>query len=99
MTIILDPETEARLHERAEREGQTPDALANALLADALADDPDDLTPEEAAEICAGIERGLADCDAGRIKPVAEWAAQLRQDFDLPAHLSDDELMGRQAAS
>ena len=36
MTIILEPTIEARLRERAAREKQDADAMANALLAEAL---------------------------------------------------------------
>ena len=39
MTITLTPETEARLRARAERERQDIDALADALLAEALSED------------------------------------------------------------
>lgn len=92
MTITLTPETETRLRERAKRDGQDVSTLADAMLADALASDPDDLTDEEVAQIRVGIRRGLADCEAGRAKPVAEWAAQIRRDYSLPAHLSDAEL-------
>ncbi len=36
MTILLEPAVEARLRERAAREKQDADAMANALLAEAL---------------------------------------------------------------
>ena len=36
MTILLEPAIEARLRERAAREKQDADAMANALLAEAL---------------------------------------------------------------
>lgn len=39
MTITLEPETEARLCERAARDGKDVETLANALLADRLQDD------------------------------------------------------------
>ena len=39
MTITLEPETEARLRERAARDGKDVETLANALLADRLQDD------------------------------------------------------------
>ena len=92
MTITLTPETEALLRERAARDGQKVDALADVLLADALASDPDELTADEAAEVRAGIGRGLADCEAGRARPASAWAATLRRELNLPTHLSDDEL-------
>ncbi len=42
MTITLNPQVEIRLLEKAQREGQDPDALANDALLDFLsADNPD----------------------------------------------------------
>ena len=84
MTITLTPETEDHRRERSECYGQDINTLADDLLADALAEDPDELTDAEIAETRAGIRRGLADCAAGRAKPVAEWAAQVRNEFNLP---------------
>lgn len=92
MTITLTPATETRLRERAERDGQDMSSLADAMLAGLLESDPDDLSDEAVAQIRSGIRQGLADCEAGRAKPVAEWAAQLRRDYNLPTHLSDAEL-------
>jgi predicted transcriptional regulator len=74
MTIILSPETETRLRARAERESRDASALADALLLQALLQDPDDLTDSEVAEIRDGIRRGLADCEAGRTEPLSQWA-------------------------
>lgn len=56
MTITLEPETEARLCERAARDGKDLDTLANALLADRLQDD--EAAKEEAldrAMLAAGL--------------------------------------------
>ncbi len=75
MAITLTPETEACLRERAEREGRDADAFADALLADALADDPDDLTDAEVGEIRDGIRRGLKATASGRVKPLAQAVA------------------------
>lgn len=79
MSITLTPETEARLRERAERHGQDANALADSLLADALDDDPDDLTDDEIAKIRAGIRRGLEAVAQGRERPMAEYAAEVEQ--------------------
>lgn len=79
MTIVLAPDTEARLREQAQRHGQDVDTFANSLLADVLADDPDDLTEDEIAEIRVGIRRGLAAAEAGRERPLAEYAAEVQQ--------------------
>lgn len=72
MTIALTREMETRLRQCAEREGRDADAFADAIVADALADDPDDLTEDEAAEIRSGIRRGLEAGAAGRVKPLAQ---------------------------
>ena len=82
--IRLTPETETRLRERAEREGQDADTFADAILADVLADDPDDLTPDEIAEIRGGIRRGLEAAAAGRVKPLSQAVAEARQRHGLP---------------
>ena len=79
MTIVLTAETEARLHERARRDGQDAAALADALLADALTNDPDDLPEELLLEIRAGIDRGLQAAAAGRVVPLAQAVAETRR--------------------
>ncbi len=56
MTITLEPETEARLCERAARDGKDVDTLANALLTDRLQDD--EAAKEEALDralLAAGL--------------------------------------------
>ena len=73
MTISILPETEARLREKAAREGQDVDTVAEALLAAAL-----DGEARERAEAIDGIRRGLADSDAGRVRPAAEVFAEMR---------------------
>ena len=84
MAITLTPETETRLRERAEREGQDADAFAESILADVLADDPDDLTPEQITEIRGGIRRGLEAAAAGRVKPLSQAVAEARQRHGFP---------------
>jgi predicted transcriptional regulator len=79
MAIELSPETEARLRQRAERTGQDADALADQLLADALAEDADELSQDAVAQIRQGIRRGLEAAAAGRERPLAEYAAQVKQ--------------------
>jgi len=84
MTLTLKPETEARLLAWAEYEGQNADILADALLADALA--------RVQAEEIAAIRVGFADSDAGRVRPLFEVAAEKRAKYNLPTHLSDEEI-------
>lgn len=40
-------------------------------------------SPEEQAEVRAAIERGLADIRAGRVRPVEEVLAELRQKYGV----------------
>lgn len=79
MTITLTPETEARLRETADREGHDASTLAEAILADALADDPDQLTEDQIAAIREGIRRGLEAGAEGRERSVAAYAAEVQQ--------------------
>ena len=73
MTITLSPETEARLRERAEQDGQDVNTLADALLAAAL-----EWEAQDYAEAVEGIGRGLEDSAAGRVRPAAEVFADMR---------------------
>ncbi len=76
MTVTLEPETETILRERAGRAGQDIDTFTNPLLADVLADDPDDLTEDGMVEIRAGIQRGL-EAAAGRVRSAADYKADV----------------------
>ena len=84
MTLTLTPKTEARLRAWAEYEGENADILAEALLADALA--------RVQAEEVAAIQVGLEACDAGRVRPYSEFAAEMRAKYNLPTHLSNEEI-------
>ncbi len=83
MTLTLTPETEATLRDRAAREGQDVSAFAESVFVDVFKEDPDDLTPEQIAEIRSGIQRGLDAAERG------EW-------ITLDAYLA--EVMERRAA-
>jgi predicted transcriptional regulator len=84
MTLTLTPQTEANLLAWAEYEGQEADIVADVLLADALA-------RARAAEVEA-IRVGMEACDAGRVRPYSEFAAEMRAKYNLPTHLSDEEV-------
>ncbi len=84
MTLTLTPKTEAMLLARAEDEGQDVNVLADTLLADLLA--------RAKAEEIAAIRVGLEDCDAGRVRPFSEFAAKMQAKYNLPTHLSDEEI-------
>lgn len=84
MTLTITPRTEAMLLAKAEREGEDVNSLADGLLADLLA--------REQAEEVAAIRAGLKASDAGRVRPLAEVAAEMRAKYQLPTHLSDEEI-------
>lgn len=65
MTITLAPGTEARLRERAARDDQDADALANRMLTEALADKAE----KEEAYHRALLEAGLVKQIARRTEP------------------------------
>ncbi len=79
MPIILTEQTETRLREKAEREGQDMNAIAGALLASAL--DWDAREREDAAE---GIRHGLADFAAGRYSPASQIFTDIRARHGIP---------------
>jgi predicted transcriptional regulator len=80
MTIMLTPETEARLREKAEREGQDIHAVADALIAAAL-----EWEAQERAEALAGIQRGDHAAAEGRERPLAAFVAEQRAKHGFPA--------------
>ena len=85
MTLTITPNTEALLLAKAERDGEDVNSVADALLADLLA-------RNQAEEIVA-IRVGLEASDAGRVRPLAEVAAEKRAKHHLPTHLSDAEVL------
>jgi hypothetical protein len=80
MTIMLTPETEARLREKAEREGQDIHAVADALIAAAL-----EWEAQERAEAVEGIRRGDQAAAAGHERPLAAFLAEQRAKHGFPA--------------
>jgi len=70
MTITLDPDMEARLREKALREGQEPDIVAKMLLADVL-----DADAREHQESVAIIREVLT---SGSGKPIEQYNAEQR---------------------
>ena len=85
MTLTITPNTEALLLAKAERDGEDVNAVADALLAGLLAHDQ--------AEEIAALRIGLEASDAGRVRPLAEVAAEKRAKYHLPTHLSDEEIL------
>jgi predicted transcriptional regulator len=87
MTITLTPETETRLREKAEREGQDINAVADALIAAAL-----EWEAQERAEAIEGVQRGDQAAAEGRERPLSLFLDEQRAKHGLPAewpHVSD----------
>ena len=63
ITLDLEPEMEARLRDKAERQGQDAGAVVKALIAEAL-----EWEAQEKAETIAGIQRGPQDFEQGRFR-------------------------------
>ena len=85
MTIVisLSPEVEARLREKAARQGQDVSLVAAQLLASVLEWEAKD--SEEAIE---GVQRGLDDFEAGRFRSFDEFAEEQRRKYSLPVDSS-----------
>jgi predicted transcriptional regulator len=73
LTITISPELESRLRQQAEREGKAVDDMAESLLARAL-----EWARQDREEAIAGIQRGLDDSAAGRVRPAVEVFTEMR---------------------
>lgn len=86
MTITLAPEIEARLCERAAREGQDMEKLVNALLADSLRGD-------EAAKEEAFDQALLAAGIISRIPPPRDPSKAERPSFEVQGEPLSETIM------
>jgi DNA-binding TFAR19-related protein (PDSD5 family) len=80
MTITLTPGTEARLREKAEREGREIDAVAEALIAAAL-----EWEAQDRAEAIEGIRRGDQAAAEGHERLLVAFFAEQRAKHGFPA--------------
>jgi predicted transcriptional regulator len=82
MTILvsLSPELEARLLEKAARQGLDVSFVAAELLASAL-----EWELQDSQEAIKGIQQGLNDFDAGKFRTFEEFAQEQRRQYNLPA--------------
>ena len=71
MTLNIAPETETRLREMAQREGQDVDTFTEALLTDALAERARQLTDDADA-----VREALQAVQEGRERPFTEFLAE-----------------------
>ncbi|PMB38911.1 hypothetical protein CEN41_22790 [Fischerella thermalis CCMEE 5330] len=83
MTIIvtLTPELEARLRDKAARQGQDVNLVASELLANVL-----EWETQDSEEAIKGIQQGLDDFDAGRFRSFHEFAGEQRRKYNLPTY-------------
>jgi len=78
-TIRLKPERKTQLKDYARRHGQDRAVALDDLLSAAL--EWESLDYQEAVE---GVRRGVADIDAGRTRPAAEFLADVRRRYGFP---------------
>lgn len=79
ITIFLTPDIEAKLHARAEQQGQDVNTLAAELLTQLI-----EWEQQDTEEAIAGIQRGLDDFAASRSRSFQDFATEQRQKYDLP---------------
>jgi predicted transcriptional regulator len=85
MTITISGELEARLREKAAREGQDPHVVAESILLSAL-----DLEATDRAETVEGIRRGLEASAAGQVTSLQQVIEEARERHGFPASWPDD---------
>ena len=76
MTVVLEPQTGAKLRELASREGQDAQALVNAWLTERIA-----RHEQKFEENVRAIQQGLDAADQGRGRPFEEFLAEHRQRY------------------
>jgi predicted transcriptional regulator len=79
MTITIDEVLVERIRAIATSQGKDPNQYAVAALRSIVEREENEnahwvenLSPEEWSRIAAGVDRGIADADAGRVKPADE---------------------------
>ena len=80
IVVTLSPELEEQLREKAVRQGQDVNLVATELLASVL-----EWERADSAAAIAGIQQGLDDFNAGKLRSFDEYAAEQRQKHNLPA--------------
>ena len=95
ITIDLSPEAEAQAKNNAAQRGQNVAVYVRDIVEKAIfltAEDDETLTDaEQEAEVQAVLE-GLASEKAGRMRSFDEFAAEMRAKYQLPTHLTAEEL-------
>lgn len=96
MTIQLDSHLAERLQFAAQKAGKDPNHFAVAAIERAISgndesDVDDALTEEERAQVLAGLQRGLADSDAGRVATAETFYARMNQKYGIFGASSTNE--------
>jgi len=84
MTINLSPEAEARLREKAERDGQNMNSVADALILSAL-----EWEAREMAEVIEGVRRGDLAAAEGRERPLSTFFSEQRAKYGFSSAWPD----------
>jgi len=79
INVNLSPEAEAKLLEKATRQGKDIAMVAAELLVRVL-----EWETQDSEEAIVGIRRGLDDFEAGRFRSFQEFADEQRAQYDLP---------------
>jgi predicted transcriptional regulator len=80
ITINLAPEEEAKLHQKAMRDGSNVNVVAHDVLVQAL-----DWETQDYIEAVEGIKQGIKAFEQGRFRRFSEFEAEQRAKYSLPA--------------
>jgi predicted transcriptional regulator len=80
IVVTLSPELEARLRDKAARQGQDVNLVASELLAHVL-----EWEVQDSKEAIKGIQQGLEDFELGRFRSFDEFAQEQRRKYNLSA--------------
>lgn len=86
ITLELDTELETRLRAAAEASGQDVNRFTTVLLREVLErafETGDELTDDEKKAVQTGIERGLNDGAAGRVKSATAFYQELNRKYGI----------------
>lgn len=79
IVVTLSPEVEARLREKAARQGQAVSLVAAELLASIL-----EWEMQDSQEAVEGIQRGLNDFETGQFRSFDEFSSEQHHKYNLP---------------
>ncbi|MBD1940256.1 hypothetical protein [Microcoleus sp. FACHB-68] len=79
IVVTLSPEVEARLREKAARQGQALNLVAAELLANIL-----EWEMQDSQEAVEGIQRGLNDFETGQFRSFDEFSSEQHRKYNLP---------------